>query len=413
LDIPRAPKPKRGPWLYVSAVFLLVVATVGFSRMRPAAPTVERATLWIDKVRQGPMLRQVRGSGTLVPERIRWISAVTAGRVERILVRAGETVDEKAVLLELVNPDVQLEALDAERQLTLAEAELASLDANLQNNVLAQEGVVATTHTELMDATRSAAGADKLAAEGLISGNELDRARDRASEMKTRYEGEQKRLEVMRGTVKTQLDLQRAQVGRLKAISAFHQGRVASMRVVAGARGVVQDMSLEEGQWVNPGALLAKVAQPERLKAVLRIPETQAKDIGLGQRASIDTHNGVIAGQVARIDPSVQDGTVAVDIGLDGALPQGARPDLSVDGVIEIERLANVLYVGRPVDGQANATIGVFKLSTGGKEASRVNVRLGKISVNTVEVVQGLAAGDEVILSDMSRWDGVSRVRLR
>jgi multidrug resistance efflux pump len=413
LDIPRAPKPKRGPWLYVSAVILLVVATVGFSRMRPAAPTVERATLWIDKVRQGPMLRQVRGSGTLVPERIRWISAVTAGRVERILVHAGETVDEKAVLLELVNPDVQLEALDAERQLTLAEAELASLDASLQNNVLAQEGVVATTHTELMDATRGAAGADKLAAEGLISGNELDRARDRASEMKTRYEGEQKRLEVMRGTVKTQLGLQRAQVGRLKAISAFHQGRVASMRVVAGARGVVQDMSLEEGQWVNPGALLAKVAQPERLKAVLRVPETQAKDIGLGQRASIDTHNGVIAGRVARIDPSVQDGTVAVDVGLDGALPQGARPDLSVDGVIEIERLANVLYVGRPVDGQANATIGVFKLSPGGKEASRVNVRLGKISVNTVEVVQGLAAGDEVILSDMSRWDGVSRVRLR
>ena len=397
----------------MSAVILLVVATVGFSRMRPAAPTVERATLWIDKVRQGPMLRQVRGSGTLVPERIRWISAVTAGRVERILVHAGETVDEKAVLLELVNPDVQLEALDAERQLTLAEAELASLDASLQNNVLAQEGVVATTHTELMDATRGAAGADKLAAEGLISGNELDRARDRASEMKTRYEGEQKRLEVMRGTVKTQLGLQRAQVGRLKAISAFHQGRVASMRVVAGARGVVQDMSLEEGQWVNPGALLAKVAQPERLKAVLRVPETQAKDIGLGQRASIDTHNGVIAGRVARIDPSVQDGTVAVDVGLDGALPQGARPDLSVDGVIEIERLANVLYVGRPVDGQANATIGVFKLSPGGKEASRVNVRLGKISVNTVEVVQGLAAGDEVILSDMSRWDGVSRVRLR
>ena len=183
--------------------------------------------------------------------------------------------------------------------------------------------------------------------------------------MKTRYEGEQKRLEVMRGTVKTQLGLQRAQVGRLKAISAFHQGRVASMRVVAGARGVVQDMSLEEGQWVNPGALLAKVAQPERLKAVLRVPETQAKDIGLGQRASIDTHNGVIAGRVARIDPSVQDGTVAVDVGLDGALPQGARPDLSVDGVIEIERLANVLYVGRPVDGQANATIGVFRAVAG------------------------------------------------
>jgi multidrug resistance efflux pump len=385
---------------------------VGFGRLKPAAPTVERGTLWTDTVKRGPMLREVRGTGTLQPEQIRWISSVTAGRIERILKRPGTAVEQDTELLELSNPDVQLEALDAERQLTLSQAELASLEASLQNGVLAEECVVVTTHTEFMDAKRSAAGAEKLASEGLISGNELDRARDRVEEMTTRYESEKKRLEVMKSTSLTQLELQRAQVERLRAIARFHQGRVASMHVRAGARGVLQVMALEVGQWVNPGELLAKVAQPDRLKAVVRIPETQAKDVQLGQRVSIDTHNGTVPGKVVRIDPAVQEGTVAVDVELDGSLPQGARPDLSVDGTIEIERIANTLYVGRPAEGQAGSTVGLFKLVSGGKDGMRVSVRLGRTSVNTVEVLQGLAQGDEVILSDMSRWDGVDRVRI-
>jgi multidrug resistance efflux pump len=394
-------------------VVAIAVATVGLGRMKPAAPTVDRGPLWTDRVKRGPMVRQVRGAGTLVPEQIRWISAVTAGRIERILVPVATTVEENTVLLEMSNPDVQLEALDAGRQLNLAEAEQASLEASLENGVLAQEGVMMSTHTEYLDAKRAAAAAERLAGDSLISGNELDRARDKLSEMQTRDQTEKKRLEVLKHTSETQLALQRSQVERLRAIARFHEGRVAAMRVRAGARGVLQDMSLQEGQWVNPGQLLAKVAQPERLKAVLRIAETQAKDVGLGQRAIVDTRNGTVAGHVARIDPGVQDGTVSVDVALDGALPAGARPDLSVDGTIEIERIANTLFVTRPADGQPGATLGLFRFSRDGHEATRVSVRLGRASVNTIEVLGGLAEGDEVILSDMSRWDGVDRVHIR
>jgi multidrug resistance efflux pump len=398
--------------VYAGLVVILAAVTVGFSRLKPAAPTIERPTLWTDRVRRGPMLRQVRGSGVLVPEQIRWISAVTAGRIERILVRPGASVEEDTELLELSNPDVQLEAPDADRQLNLAQSGLAGLEANLENGILAQRGVAVTTQTEFQEAKRAAASAEKLSADHLISGNELERARDRVVEMTARLESEKKRLEVLERTSTTQLKLERAQVERLTAISSFHQGRVSAMHVRAGARGVLQEMSLEVGQWVNPGALLAKVAQPERLKAVVRIPETQAKDVKLGQHAVIDTRNGTVPGAVVRIDPAVQDGTVSVDVALDGALPSGARPDLSVDGTIEIERIANTLFVGRPAEGQAGETVGLFKL-LGGHDAVRVQVKLGRVSVNAVEVVSGLAAGDEVILSDMSRWDNVDRLRIR
>ena len=412
MDIPRPPRPKRRPYVYAGLVVILAAVTVGFSRLKPAAPTIERPTLWTDRVRRGPMLRQVRGSGVLVPEQIRWISAVTAGRIERILVRPGASVEEDTELLELSNPDVQLEAPDADRQLNLAQSGLAGLEANLENGILAQRGVAVTTQTEFQEAKRAAASAEKLSADHLISGNELERARDRVVEMTARLESEKKRLEVLERTSTTQLKLERAQVERLTAISSFHQGRVSAMHVRAGARGVLQEMSLEVGQWVNPGALLAKVAQPERLKAVVRIPETQAKDVKLGQHAVIDTRNGTVPGAVVRIDPAVQDGTVSVDVALDGALPSGARPDLSVDGTIEIERIANTLFVGRPAEGQAGETVGLFKL-LGGHDAVRVQVKLGRVSVNAVEVVSGLAAGDEVILSDMSRWDNVDRLRIR
>ncbi len=413
MDVPRAPRRKRKPYLYAGLVVGLAAATVGFGRLKPAAPTVERATLWSDVVKRGPMLRQVRGTGTLQPEQIRWISAVTAGRIERILVRPGTPVEVTTQLLELSNLDVQLQALDAERQLGLTQSELATLEASLQNAMLAQQGLVMSTHTEFMEAKRAVASAERLASEGLVSGNERERSRDRVEEMTARYDAEKQRLEVLKSTSRTQLELQRAQVERMRAIARFHQGRVASMQVRSGSVGVLQEMGLEVGQWVNPGALLAKVAEPSRLKAVLRIPETQAKDVTLGLNVWVDTRNGIVQGKVARIDPSVQDGTVAVDVALEGQLPQGARPDLSVDGTIEIERIANTLYVGRPTLGQSGTTVGLFTMEKGGGEASRVSVRLGRVSVNTVEILGGLAVGDEVILSDMSRWDGVDRVRLK
>ena len=413
MDIPRPPRKKRAPWIYAAVVAALVIATAGFSQLKPAAPTVEGATLWTDVVKRGPMLRQVRGTGTLVPEQIRWISALTAGRIERIVVQPGTRVTAETELLELSNPDVQLEALDADRQLTLAQAALASLQAALETGILSQRGVVSSTHTEFMEAKRAAASAEKLSQDGLVSGNELERARDRVAEMTTRTQTEQERLHVLETTSRSQLELQRAQVERLRAIDRFQQGRVASMHVRAGAPGVLQEMTLEVGQWVNPGALLAKVAQPERLKAVLRVPETQAKDLAIGQAAIVDTHNGTARGQVTRIDPSVQEGTVAVDVGLHGELPRGARPDLSIDGTIEIERITQTVFVGRPAEGQAGSTVGLFKLAPGRKEATRVSVRLGRASVNAIEVVAGLAPGDEVILSDMSRWDGVDRVRIK
>jgi HlyD family secretion protein len=413
LDIPRAPRPNRKPYIYGAVAIALVAATVGFSQLRPAAPTIEGGPLWTDVVKRGPMVRQVRGTGTLVPEQIRWISALTAGRIERILVQSGTPVDENTELLELSNPDVQLEALDADRQLNLAQSSLASLEASLENGVLSQQGLVSSTYTEFMEAKRAVAAAEKLSKDGLASGYELDRARDRAAEMTTRYDSEQKRLGVLKSTSRSQLELQKQQVERLRAIARFHQNRVASMHVRAGAPGTLQELTLQVGQWVNPGALLCKVAQPERLKAVLRVPETQAKDVGIGQKAAIDTHNGVIAGAVSRVDPTVLNGTVAVEVALAGDLPRGARPDLSVDGTIEIERIARTLFVGRPAEGQSGSTIGLFKLDPGRKEASRVSVQLGRASVNSIEVVQGLANGDEVILSDMSRWDGVDRVRIK
>ncbi len=414
MDIPRKPRTKRLPYLLTGiALIVVTVATVGLARLKPAVPSVERATLWLDTVKRGPMLREVRGPGSLVPEQIRWVSAVTAGRVERILVQPGAPVEPGTLLLELSNPDVQLESLDAQRQLTLAQAETASLRAALQTQLLAQEAALATARSDYQDARRAAAAAERLNREGLNSTNEVERARDRAEELATRFEAEQKRLEISRETIQTQLDLRESQVQRLKAICEFHRGQVSSMRVTAGAKGVLQELPLQVGQWVNPGALLAKVVQPERLKAVLRVPETQAKDVAVGQRAVVDTRNGTVAGRVVRIDPAVQEGTVAVDVALAGPLPQGARPDLTVDGTIEIERLADVVYVGRPAFGQANGVVGMFKLTDGGRFAVRTNVRLGRSSVNTIEVVQGLRPGDRVILSELSEWDSADRIRLK
>jgi len=391
----------------------LLLATVAIGRLKPAAPSVERSTVWIDAVKRGPMLRQVRGPGTLVPDSIRWISAVTSGRVERVFVRPGAPVQAGTVLLDMSNPDVQLEALTSEQQLAAAQAQLVSLRTNLNTARLNQASTVAQVRTQLREAQRQTVSAESLITRNLIAQNELQRVRDQVAELTERLQIEQERLGLMAETVDSQLTLQQDQINRLRAISEYQRNRVASMHVLAGTDGVVQDLNLEMGQWVQSGTTLARVVQPGKLRAVLRVPETQARDVALGQKAEIDTRIGIVPGRVVRIDPAAQSGTVAVDVALEGALPQGARPDLSVEGTVEIERLDNVLFVGRPAYGQQNSTVGLFKLSDGGRYAERVNARLGRASVNTIEVLGGLAVGDSVVLSDMSRWDNVDRVRLR
>ncbi|OGT92130.1 MAG: RND transporter [Gemmatimonadetes bacterium GWC2_71_9] len=415
MDIPRAPqnKTKRRVMMAGAGLGALLLATVAIGRLKPAAPSVERSTVWIDGVKRGPMLRQVRGPGTLVPDSIRWISAVTSGRVERVFVRPGAVVRAGTILLDMSNPDVQLEALTSEQQLAAAQAQLVSLRTNLNTSRLNQASTVAQVRTQLREAQRQLVSAESLITRNLIAQNELQRVRDQVAELTERLQIEQERLGLMAETVDSQLTLQQDQINRLRAISEYQRNRVASMHVLAGTDGVVQDLNLEMGQWVQSGTTLARVVQPGKLRAVLRVPETQARDVALGQKAEIDTRIGIVPGRVVRIDPAAQSGTVAVDVALEGALPQGARPDLSVEGTVEIERLDNVLFVGRPAYGQQNSTVGLFKLSDGGRYAERVNVRLGRASVNTIEVLGGLVVGDSVVLSDMSRWDNVDRVRLK
>jgi multidrug efflux pump subunit AcrA (membrane-fusion protein) len=332
--------------------------------------------------------------------------------VERRLAEPGQEVKPETVLLELSNPDVQLEALESERQLTVAQADRVDLQTNLVTQRLNQQAVVATAKAAYQDAKRNAEAAEGLATKELISSIEANRAKDRVEELETRYKVEEQRLAVMVGASDSQLALQKEQVGRLRAVTEFQRGRIRSMKVLAGANGILQELPLEVGQWAQSGATLARLVEPGKLKAVLRIPETQAKDIAIGQPAAIDTRNGIVKGKVYRIDPAVQNGTVTVDVSLEGEMPRGARPDLSVDGTIEVERLEDVLHVGRPAYGQANSAVGLFKLAPDGTEAQRVNVRLGRTSVNTVEVTGGLESGDKVIISDMSRWDGHDRVRV-
>ncbi len=414
MDIPRAPaKRGRKQIIYGAAALVAVVAmTLGLRGLKPAAPEVDRASVWIDSVQKGPLVIEVRGPGTLVPERVRYISAVTAGRVERRLAEPGQEVKPETVLLELSNPDVQLEALESERQLTAAQADRVNLKANLESGRLNQEAAVAAARSAYLDAKRTAEASEGLAAKELISSMEASRAKDRVEEMETRYKVEEQRLAVITGAADQQISLQQAQVGRLRDVTDFQRGRVRSMVVKAGANGILQELPLEVGQWAQSGATLARLVEPGKLKAVLRIPETQAKDVTLGQPATIDTRNGLVQGKVMRIDPAVQNGTVTVDVSLAGELPRGARPDLSVDGTIQVERLDDVLHVGRPAYGQANSAVGLFKLVGDGTEAVRTNVRLGRTSVNTVEILGGLAVGEKVIISDMSRWDGYERVRV-
>lgn len=391
----------------------IVLITIGLSRLKPAAPTVERATVYIDTVKRGPMLRQVRGLGTLVPEDIRWIPAVTNGRVERIVVFPGAQVKPDTVILELSNPEQAQATLEAESQLEAAEAQLTNLKVRLANDLLSQQATAAAVEADYRQATLQAEADAELARQGLVSSLTTKLSQLRAEQAATRNEIEKKRLEQLSESIRAQLVVQETEVKRLRAFASLRRQQYESLRVKAGVEGVLQQIEVQVGQQVGPGTNLARVANPTRLKAELKIAETQAKDIQIGQPASIDTRNGVIPGHVSRIDPAVQQGTVTVDVALDGALPKGARPDLSVDGTIELERLDDVIQVSRPTYGQDDSTIGLFKLEPGGKSAVRVKVTLGRVSVNTVEIREGLQPGDEVILSDMSMWDAFDRVRLR
>ncbi len=415
MDIPRENKRnKNRRWIYLGVVVSAVaVITAALSRLGPAAPSVDKATIYTDVVKRGEMVRRVRGPGTLVSEQIRWISALTAGRVEKKLLDPGAEVDSATVLLVLSNPDVEIQLLEAERQLTAAQAQLSSLRANLENQKLSQEALVVRTLAQFREAQRTVKNNENLAEKGLISEIELQNSRDRAEEFEALLELERRRQAVVTNSMESQLAIQDTQVKRLRSIAAFQQRRVESMKVVAGVEGVLADLPLEEGQWVVPGSILARVVKPGKLKARLRIPETQARDVMIGQVALIDTRSDTIRGRVVRIDPAVQNGTVTIDVRLEGPLPKEARPDLSVDGTVEIDRLENVLYVGRPAYGQSNSMVGLFKIVEGGNAAVRVNVRLGRSSVNTIEVINGLQVGDAVILSDMSAWDAHDRVRLR
>jgi len=418
LDIKREPPKKTKKYIAGGVAVLGVLAISAFiSRLKPAAPPVERATLWIDTVKRGEMVRSVNAPGTLVPEHIRIIVATTSGRVETLPVRPGETVTPTSTILTLSNPDLDLQTLQYQQQLTQAFAALAQLKTSLQQALMSQEGAVAQLVTQYQKAERDANVVDSLNKKKLSSPNEVAAAHDLVSELKRRLDLERQRYTDMQASQKQQLDLQQEQINGLKQILQEQRNRVASMRVTAGEAGTLMTLGnpqLELGQWVNSGIELARVAQPGRLKAVLRVPETQAKDVVVGQRATIDLHNnGIIEGHVIRTDPSSQAGTVTVEVGLDGALPQGARSDLSVDGTIEIDRLKDVLYVGRPAYGQAESTVGLFRVEKGSGYASRTNVKLGRASVNTIEIVNGLAVGDSVIISDMSTWDNTSRVRLK
>lgn len=413
MDIPRPQAPKRSRWILASLGLVAVVATtVAVGRLEPAAPTVD-AGVWLDTVQRGTFVRQVRGPGTLVPEQIRYISAVTAGRVERVLLQPGTEVTPDTELLVLSNPDVQLQLMEAQRQLATGEANLANLRATLENQRLSQEAAVASAESAAREAERQAKAYKELTERGLFSQLDYQKLEDSAVELATRLEIEKKRLQFIVQSMNAQLAAQEGEIERLRGLVAFQQRYVESLRVTAGTTGVLRELPLQEGQWVNPGQQMAVVVQPGRLKAELRVPETQAKDVVVGQLASIDTRNGIVEGRVVRIDPAVLNGTVTVDVALPGELPRGARPDLSVDGTIEIERLEDVLFVGRPAYGQAESSVGLYRVDPDGQHARRVAVQTGRGSVNTIEIRSGLEEGDVVILSDMSQWEDAERVRMR
>lgn len=397
---------------------VLTLVTLWVSRLQPAAPLVEKSSIWMDTVKRGEMLRQVRGNGTLVPEDIRWIPTVSAGRVERILVLPGERVKADTVLVHLSNPELEQAAFEAESQVKAARAGMTNLRVQLESQKLTQRAAAASAQANYSGAKLDLEVNEELGRNGLVAALTVKQSRSRAEQLATLLDIERDRLRMSAEAAQAQIAEQEEKLAQLDAQLALKHRQIEALKVRAGMEGVLQRLgdstsALQVGQQLSAGALVARVANPAKLKATIKIAETQARDIQLDQVAEIDTRNGVIPGRVVRIDPAVENGTVTVDVALDGALPKGARPDLSVDGTIELERLENVLYVGRPVQGQSDTAVGLFKLAAGGKTAIRAPVKLGRSSVSTIEIVAGLQVGDQVILSDMSQWDAHERVRLK
>lgn len=393
-------------------VVVVGVLTFGIGQLEPAARSVSRQSVWVEQVERGSMVRRVRGPGSLVPKEIRWITASVDGRIEQVHLEPGVEVSADTVLLELTNPETEQRLEDARLALRAEEAELADLKVQLQSDLLNQEAEAARVESDYEEARLQAEANEILNKDGLVPEIDLKRSRIRAEQLERRLDLERRRLEKAEESVQARLDSQQAQLSQARGLLQLRQQEVESLSVRAGIDGVLQEVPVEVGERVQPGTVLARVAKPEELKAELRIAETQAKDIQIGLSAEIDTRNGVVEGRVSRIDPAVREGTVLVDVEVTGQLPPGARPDLSVDGTIEIERLEDVLYVGRPTYGQSNSRVELFKLIDDGGMAVRVPVQLGRASVDTIEIIEGLQVGDQVILSDTSQFDDVDRIKL-
>jgi RND family efflux transporter MFP subunit len=411
----KAQKRKRQIAMSVVAVVVIAAATMAVYRLRPAAPSVERGTVWTDSVKRGPMLRQVRGVGSLVPsqESVLQIPAETEATVVRIRMLPGSLVKADSILLEMSNPQVLQASIDADLQLKATEAEYQSQRMTLESNLMNQKAGAATVGADYAQAQRQAETDKALYDLGVISGLAYKASKGKSDELTTRNGLEGQRLTSTQKAIDSQLAEQEAKVEQMRVLAGLKKKQLNALKVRAGIDGVLVELPLHVGEHVSPGAMLAKVVQPNHLMAELKVAETQARDVQIGEPASVDTHNGVISGEVMRVDPAVQNGTVTVDVKLTGELPKGARPDLSVDGTVDLERLDNVLYVGRPAFGQENSTISLFRLGPDGHEAVRVPVKVGRASVNSIQIVDGLHEGDTVVLSDMSRWDNTDRIRLQ
>ena len=418
MDIKRPPKSKlkkkiRNAVMIVVGLAASAGITYGLTKLKPAAPTLDRSTAVIETVKRGEMVRDVRGNGTLVPDVTRWVPAPADGRIERILLKAGVEVDSSSVIAELSNPQLEQQATDTSFQVKAAEADLENLKVRLESDTMTQKAAIATINAQYSQAKLQLDADETLAKERLVAELQLKISRVNVQDLANRLKVEQERLAVNAKSTKAQLNAAASRLDQLRALAALRQQEVNALKVRAGTNGVLQQVLVTEGQQVTPGTNIARVADPTSLKAVLRVPETQIKDMRVGQPAIVDTRNGLIQGQVSRIDPAAREGTFEIDVSLNGPLPASARPDLSVDGTIELERLHDVLKVGRPAFGQAQQTIGMFVLTPDGSEAERRTVKLGRNSVSTIEILEGLREGEQVIISDTSALDSYNRIRIR
>jgi HlyD family secretion protein len=417
MDVPRENVTRRR-WIrrmgYSGVAIVVVVATtLGLSRLQPAAPSLDRSTLMFGTVKRGLMLRQVRGPGKLVPEEILWITVGTEGRVEKLPLLPGVLVKPDTVLVELSNPELVQSALEAAGKARSAEAKLRSENARLQNELLTMEAGTAKLKADHNEAILQREVDEQLSRDELISERNLKLSRTKVDELKKLIDIDERRAKIFAESIEAQLATQESEVEQYKALAKLKQTQVDALKVRAGVEGVLEQLKVEQGQHVTSGISLAKVTNPRRLKAQLRVPESQARDVLIGQKAFIDTRNSVVPGHVVRVDPASDAGSVAVDVALDAALPREARPDLGVDGTVELERIEDTLYVSRPLYGQGDSTVTLFKIQPGTGYATRVPARFGRTSVNTIEVVEGLSVGDEIILSDTKEWDAFDRLRVR